>query len=193
MGYANIVRSHRRSNHGRRTRGRGMGEVQLASSLLTPGDVTGAMDTINRAALSLANDVNTNAARVQGSTAGRQFFADWMAFLAEWQRFYATNSSGFSLSAQVAYADGSLVAQIREKAGAFNALEQRYTSVTGATPTQSTHDYVSWSEELSRLGNTGMMWAGIGIVGLLAVGYIVSSVAKIKVASKLALNRRRRR
>jgi lactate dehydrogenase-like 2-hydroxyacid dehydrogenase len=37
-----------------------------------------------------------------------------------------------------------------------------------------------------------MLWAGIGIIGIGTIGYLLSQYAKIKTVSKLAFNRRRR-
>lgn len=167
-----------------------MGEVQLAETLWTPGDVIGALDTINRAVNGLMHDITANATRIHATPAGQQFFNNWMNFFAEWNAYYAANHTGYAIGTQAAYAGGVLVAQIREKAGAYNALERTYTQITGSDPTLTTHEYVSWSEQLSRLGQTGMIWAGIGIVGLIAVGYIMSNYAKIRTASRLVLNRR---
>jgi hypothetical protein len=192
MPYVSIARSRRRAaRRGASLRGLGE-EVQLAESLYTPGDVVGALDTINRAVTSLNADINTHARQIMTTPDGQRFFNEWIGFNAQWIAYYTANHTGYSISTQAAYAGGVLVAQIREKALAYNAFERRYHSITGREPTSTSHEYVSWSERLSRLGRTGMIWAGIGIVGLVAVGYIMSNVAKIRGASRLVMNRRRR-
>jgi hypothetical protein len=185
-----------------------MGEVQLAESLLTPGDMIGAIDTINRAVDALNGDVRAHARLLLcGSGAaptgpcmpladGKRFYNDWIAFYAEWTSFYADHNRGSSFFTRLGpaeYISTSLAATIREKGNAYNAFEQRYRTLTGLPPTATTHEYVSWSERFSRLGQTGMIWVGLGILGVGTVGYLLSQYAKVRMVSKLALNRPRRR
>lgn len=130
--------------------------------------------------------------------------AEWISFKGEWMTFYihlrrasdpSMTPSGLLawVRGQGEYVSGEFAGRLHELANAYNAFEVRFGSLTGISPTQTTHEYVPFMERLSRLGQTGMVWVGIGIVGVVAVGYLLSNYAKIRMMSKLAFNRRRPR
>lgn len=149
-----------------------------------PGDIRAWLNQINEQIRALDNDIDTHRNALTSASGGARFISDFNAFQARWLRFNADAASWW----------GNTVAAAQEYVNEYNALEQRFRSLTGITPTRT---HVLSTEEapsvVRRANYTLMGWAVIGIVGLAAAGYLLNNYARIKTLSKLTFNRRRRR
>jgi len=172
----------------------GLGDmIALPATLATPGEMVAAIDLINRSVTSLNADVQANAQRLHATQDGIRFFSQWQIFKAEWITFFTDHNRGTSFATRIGpleYGSGQLAAQIRDKATAYNAMEQRYRNL-GLEPTITAA--VPLEERLSNLGTGAFITAGLGIAAVVAVGYLLSNYAKIKMMSRLAFNGRRSR
>jgi len=169
----------------------GLGAIELADTIVSPGSVSDAMRRIDAAATHLNADIQADTPAIMGSAEGQRFFNDWRIWLPAWQLWYSQNSSGYSISTQAISLRGDLVAHIRQLASEYNALEHRYTSITGHDPSynpdQPSPD--SW------LGLPVAAWVGIG-AGVVALGFVAwtaSSVSKFAPATRALSGRRRKR
>lgn len=154
----------------------------------TPPDVQAWIRTITNQVNSLARDVGEAQSTIEAHADGARFLSDWRDFKARWFRYINGRRTVVPALADP-FANES-----REYVRSYNALEGRYTAITGRTPTVSS--ILASGEEANpvRSFNYALMgWAVIGIVGVVGLGYLLSNYAKIQTLSKLAFNRRRRR
>lgn len=162
---------------------RGLGSVQLADTLISPGATRAAMDEVNDHVLNLMHDVTAQQRVIQASAEGSRFFTDWMTFFATWGAWYGARVGGSWGPSELTalgtrdYLDGTLVNQLRRYAAQYNALEDRFTSVTGQNPTYNPNP----AAEDKWLGLPPAAWVGIGagVVSLGFLAWIASSYAKV--------------
>lgn len=168
----------------------GLGAIELADTILSPGAVLDAMRQVDAHAQHLNGDIRQHMADIVSSAEGQRFSSDWIAWFAGWTAWYARNRSGYGLETQAAYASGDLVAHIRQFASEYNALESRFTSITGIDPTYNP----SPTSEDSWLGLPVAAWVGIsaGVVALGFVAWTASSVSRFAPATRAMRGRRRR-
>jgi hypothetical protein len=142
------------------------------------------LNQINEQVRAMDNDIDTNRSRILSATGGQRFLSDFDAFQARWLAYNSSVGTWFS-----GVADSS-----QQYVNEYNALEARYRSLTGTAPTSAFS--ASEAERPSALRDANrnlMIWAGIGILGLGTLGYVLSNWARIRTISKLANNRGRRR
>ena len=151
-----------------------LGEIRLADTLITSGAVIAALDDVNQHRRHLQADIIANQPAIQANAVGQRFFADWMDFGQRWDNFFAGAQGHFSSGLD--YLSGATVNELRNYAAEYNALELRYTAVTGLNPT-----YNPAGPSIQTLPTEA--WIGIGIgAGLIGLGLIawgMSSYAKV--------------
>lgn len=148
-----------------------------------PGQIRAWLDQINEQIRSLDTDINSHRAAITRVADGPRFITDWNLLKSQWLTFNHDASTAW----------GSTVDAAQEYVNRYNALEQRYHTVSGERATVSTAQPDTDMPSTIHAVNTNLMlWAGIGIIGIGTIGYLLSQYAKIKTVSKLAFNRRRR-
>lgn len=163
----------------------GLGELVTPTTWLwSPLAIRAWLNQINEQIRTLGNDISTHRARITSTSAGTRFIADFDEFRTRWLRFNSTAETFW----------GSTVDAAQEYVNAYNALERRFRTVSGASPTVYSELSERETPNAIRDANYALMgWAVIGIAGLAAAGYLLSNYARIKTVSKLSFNRRRRR
>lgn len=163
----------------------GLGELVTPDRWIwMPGDIRAWLNQINEQVRALDNDIETHRSAITTASGGSRFISDFDAFQGRWLRFNANAASWW----------GNTVSAAQEYVNEYNALEQRFRTITGVSPTR-THT-LSAEEAPSTLRSANrnlMLWSLIGIAGVVGAGYLLSNYARIKTLSKLTLNRRRRR
>ena len=159
--------------------------VEPDYTIWTPGERQAWLREINDQILAMNNDIIERRSRILAATGGQRFIDDFHRLKTGWLTFNSTASTWVS----------GAVAQAAAFVNEYNALETRYTALVGEAPTVAR---VSSERErppsLAASANRNLMvWAVIGITGVVGIGYLLSNYAKIKMMSKLAMNRRRRR
>lgn len=175
-------------------RRRALGEITLQSTLLLPGEIQTAMNSVDAHVHALKADIAQRLTSIMSTNEGRIFYTQWVPFVADWLGWYQQRRTGYSLQAQSDYSTGALVSALRQKAAQYNAFEHRYTQITGAQPTEvatRSQEEVARDQE-STSTTTRYVWLGAGLVGIIGVGYLMQSVAKIYQARALMRNRVRR-
>ena len=162
----------------------GLGElVRPDQYIWTTAENRAWLNTINAAFVAMGRDIADHRARIVAAPNGQRFIDDFVALKDRWLAYNrVANTLGRigSLGADQEYIDG------------YNALEIRYTAIAGAAPTISS--VAPRGEGVIAEANRNLMiWSAIGIAGAVGLGYLLNNYAKIKMMSKLALNRRRPR
>ena len=142
------------------------------------------IETIHNAVNSLARDIGRSDAAINAAPSGAAFLANWRPFKARWLAFYNDNHTALFPSS----------AQARSYAAEYNGFETQYQGLTGTPPSR-----VPVTIRTPEPGSDNTLLivgvaAGVGLVGLVGIGYLMSSVAKIySVHGALSRNPRRRK
>lgn len=165
-------------------------------SVWTAQEVRDEWSRLEREVTATNSTVNGNRnSLISAGPSGNQFWTDWQLFMRAWQ----AGQLGYQRTSilPVNTSSSGIVVQLRQLADRFNALEARYTQLTGVSaPTQSedTRGASWWSQVTSNPQAQGLALIttlGIGAVGLVAVAVIVAQVRNIM--RPVTRNRRRRR
>jgi hypothetical protein len=149
-----------------------------------PGAVRAWLNQINEQIRSLDTDINTHRASIMATADGPRFVSDFNALKARWLTFNHDASTW----------TGSTVDAAQEYVNAYNVLERRFRTVSGAAPTIYAELSTAEAPSALRSANYALMgWAVIGITGVIGLGYLLNNYARVKTLSKLTFNRRHRR
>lgn len=151
--------------------------------LWTPAARRDQATRVNLAVTSMIQSVNQARSRILATGAsGEQFWNDWSQFKQSWQQFYGPAMAGSG-------AWDLTQAALRQWTDRYNSLERRFAQATGVQPVATTEDTRSSSSA------TPYLMVGAGVVALIALAVIGTSIASTlrPVTSALSRNRRRRR
>lgn len=149
-----------------------------------PGDVRSWLNQINEQVRALDNDIDAHRSTLTSTATGQRFITDFDTFQRQWLSFNGSAATWW----------GNTVSEAQQYVNMYNALETRYRSLVGSAPTSAAT--LSEAERPSVLRDANrnlMLWAGLGILGLGTLGYVLSNWARIKTLSRLTNNRGRRR
>jgi hypothetical protein len=166
----------------------GLGEMTTPDfSIWTPARRRAWLNQIHTQVNAFTGDIREREVAIRAMANGPRFMSDWAAFKNAWTDFYRSE-----LESSLIFS--GTTERTQEFVNRYNALESRYTALTGATVTSAfTHAAEEMPEtDLAAANRTLMTWTVIGIVGVAGLGYLLSQYAKVKTLSKLAFNRRRR-
>lgn len=165
----------------------GLGNIELADTLITSGAIIAAMDDVLAHGQHLEADIRANIATIMQDSTGQRFYNDFITWYPAYQAFYSSHRGTWSAGAS--YLTGETVATLRSQAAQYNALESRFRSVTGLDPSYNP------GAPSNRILPTEA-WVAIGIgAGVLTLGFIAwtaSSVAKVTGPARALRGRRRR-
>lgn len=163
----------------------GLGELTTPDRWVwMPGDIRAWLNQINEQIRALDNDIDTHRSALIAASGGQRFISDFDAFQTRWLRFNANAASWW----------GNTVAAAQEYVNEYNALEQRFRTLSGVAPTRSHVLSTDEAPSAIRSANYALMgWALIGITGVIGLGYLLNNYARVKTLSKLTFNRRRHR
>jgi hypothetical protein len=173
----------------------GLGElVEPDLAFWTRPDINAWLANISDQVAAFARDVASIQSTLEGSAEGRRFLSDWREFKGDWGRWYNTYASPDLIRRALAVSQDLFANESRSYIRRYNALEERYRTLTGRAPTSAMELVESEAPSLARDINRGlMMWAVVGIVGIVGLGYLLSNYAKIRMIGGLAVNPRRSR
>lgn len=167
----------------RRSSGLGL-LVEPSYTFWTPAERQSWLREINEQIRAMNTDITERRDVILAKAGGQRFIDDFHRLKTEWLAFNNTASTWVS----------GAVAQAASFVNQYNALEVRYTALVGQPPTvarvaSEREAPVGIATEANR---NLMIWAAIGIAGVVSAGYLLSNYAKVKMMSRLAFNGRRR-
>lgn len=173
----------------------GIGElVEPDLSIWTPPDVVAWLANVSAQIASFARDIASVQSSLEGTAEGSRFLGDWRTFKTQWGQWYNRYAGPDAIRRALAVAGDPFGNESRSYVRRYNALEGRFRTLTGRAPTSVIELRESEEPSAARDINRGLMlWAVIGIAGIVGLGYLASNYAKIRMMSRLAFNPRRRR
>lgn len=156
-------------------------------TIWTPARRQAWLNQVHTQVNAFTGDIREREAAIRALPDGPRFLTDWAAFKGEWTNFYRDEMNSTLIFS-------GTTERTQEFVNRYNALERRYTALTGTAVTSA---FTPATEELPEsttawANRNLMIWAVIGIVGLVGGGYLLNQYARVKTLSRLTFNRRRR-
>lgn len=157
----------------------GLGAITIPDyTLWSSGDISAFYNVILNAVSQLSTDIAANVPNTgDGAALRSEFTAFKNSFASTWSQYHDSWPAGSSATP---------VTRAREAAQRYNAFEVRYHDITGRAPTPSGIGPITESHpERLIFGQPLWVWgvaAGVGVVGLGLVGWMISSVGRTAAA-----------